>query len=108
MIDRDITYMLNKVHKKIEEPRRGIPYSKEKVKRYAVLQFWKLKLKQLKGKQVSQNKMELRLQYIEVNTIQVLIEQVQQYIVEAEKKQEELILEGQKFQEKEILEYHKK
>ena len=31
MINRDITYALNKVHKKIEGLQRGIPYSKEKV-----------------------------------------------------------------------------
>ena len=37
MIDRDITYVLNKVRKKIERPKRGIPYSKEKVWRNAVL-----------------------------------------------------------------------
>ena len=37
IIDKDITYTLNKVCKKIEGPRRGIPYSKEKVRRNAVL-----------------------------------------------------------------------
>ena len=37
LIDRDITYILNKVYKKIEGLRRRITYSKEKVKRYAVL-----------------------------------------------------------------------
>ena len=39
MNDRDITYAINKVRKKIEGPRKGIPYSKEKVKRNAVLQY---------------------------------------------------------------------
>ena len=39
MIDKDITYVLNKVRKKIEGPRRGIPYSKEKVWRNTVLQY---------------------------------------------------------------------
>ena len=107
IIDRDITYLLNKVCKKIEELRRGIPCSKEKVKRYAVLQIWKSKLKQLQGKYVSQNKIELRLQYIEIDTKQVSIEQTQDYIEEAKKKWEELIEEGQKFQEKEILKFHK-
>ena len=37
MIDKDITYTLNKVRKKIEGPQRGIPYSKEKVQRNAIL-----------------------------------------------------------------------
>ena len=37
MLDRDMTYTMNKAWKKIEGPRRGIPYLKEKAKRYAVL-----------------------------------------------------------------------
>ena len=37
IVDKDITYTLNKVHKKIEGPRRGIPYSKKKVRRNTVL-----------------------------------------------------------------------
>ena len=37
MVDKDITYALNKVCKKIEGSRRGILYSKEKVRRNAAL-----------------------------------------------------------------------
>ena len=59
-LNKDITYLMNKVHKKIEGPRRGILYSKEKVKRYAILQYQRAKLKQLQGKYVDKNKMELR------------------------------------------------
>ena len=86
MIDRDIMHVLNKVYENIEGSRRGIPYSKEKVKRYAVLQFWKAKLKQLKEKYISQNKIDLRLKCIEVDATQVSIKQVQQQIVKMKKK----------------------
>jgi len=38
-IDKDITYMLNVVRKKIEGPVRTIPYSKAKAQRRVVLLF---------------------------------------------------------------------
>ena len=45
LLDRDITYLISKVHKKIEGIKRGILYSKEKVKRHAILQYLRAKLK---------------------------------------------------------------
>ena len=65
MINRDITYVLNKVRKKIEGPRRGIPYWKEKVQRNTVLQYWKAIIKKMRRQAVNQNKLDFRVQYIE-------------------------------------------
>jgi len=33
----DVTYILNRIRKKIEGPRRTIPYSKEKVRRKVII-----------------------------------------------------------------------
>ena len=107
MIDKDITYALNKVCKKIEGPRRGIPYLKEKVWRNAVLQYQKAMLQRIRGEMVNQNKLDFRVQFIDQNVINLLIEQVQHNLEEAKQKQQELVVEGQKYREKEILNYHK-
>ena len=45
ILDRDITYALNKVRKRIKGVKQSIPYLKEKVRRNTVVQFWKMKLK---------------------------------------------------------------
>ena len=76
-LNKDITYMMNKVCKKIKGQRRGIPYSKEKVKRYVILQYQRVKLRQMQGKHVDKNKIEIRLKYIEIDTIQISIDQIQ-------------------------------
>ena len=76
MIDRDITYALNKVFKKIEGPQREIPYSKEKVRRNAVLQYWKAMLRRMRGEMVNQNKLDFRVQFIDQNMTNLSIEQV--------------------------------
>ena len=47
-IDNDITYILNKAQKKVEDPRHGVPYSKEKVKQRAALLYWKTKKKEIR------------------------------------------------------------
>ena len=76
MIDKDITYTLNKVHKKIEGPQRGIPYLKEKVRRNTVLQYWKAMLRKIRGEMVNQNKLDFRVQFIDQDVINLSIEQV--------------------------------
>ena len=37
--DNNITYLLNKIKRKIEGPGRRIPYSAEKVRRNAIVQY---------------------------------------------------------------------
>ena len=76
MIDKDITYTLNKVCKKIEGPQRGIPYSKEKVRRNAVLQYQKAMLCKMRGEMVNQNKLDFRVQFIDQDVTNLSIEQV--------------------------------
>ena len=39
--DNDITYLLNKIKRKIEGLGRRIPYSAEKVRRNIIVQYWK-------------------------------------------------------------------
>ena len=107
MIDKDITYALNKVHKKIEGPWREIPYSKEKVQRNAILQYWKAMLCKMRGEMVNQNKLDFGVQFIDQDVTNFLIEQVQYNLEEAKQKWQELVVEGQKYREKEILDYHK-
>ena len=51
--------------------------------------------------------MEIRLKYIKIDTMQILIEQMQQFIKEAKNEWEKLIQEGKIFRKKEILEYYK-
>ena len=74
MIDKDITYTLNKVHKKIEGPQRGISYSKEKVWRNAMLQYWKAMLWRMRGETVNQNKLDFRVQFIDQDMTNLSIE----------------------------------
>ena len=76
MIDKDITYALNKVYKKIEGPWKGIPHSKENVWRNAMLQYWKAMLQRMRGEMVNQNKLDFRVQFIDQDVTNLSIEQV--------------------------------
>ena len=60
----DVTYILSRIRKNIEESRRTIPYSKEKVRRKATIQFWKVRIQEVKGKLVDKYAMEKRERYI--------------------------------------------
>jgi len=44
-IDNLITRILNQARKKVEELRRNVPYSEEKIKTISTIGFWKLKLR---------------------------------------------------------------
>ena len=49
-LDQDISFVLNKVRKKIEGQKRGMLHSKKKVKRRAVILYWKARLLKAQGK----------------------------------------------------------
>ena len=56
-IDKLITIILNAATKKVEGQRRNIPYSKEKAKRSAIVKYWKMYLRRLKGERIDKDKM---------------------------------------------------
>jgi len=64
-VDKNITYLLNKIRKKIEGPSRRIPYSQEKVKRNAIIQYWRVRIREVQGKIIDKRIMLNREQYIE-------------------------------------------
>ena len=62
--DIDMTYLLNSIRKKIKGPSRIIPYLKEKVRRKAVILYWKSRIRKEKGKLIDQYVIENRERYI--------------------------------------------
>ena len=74
--------MLNKIRKKIEGQNRSIPYSKEKVRRNIVIQYWKARIKEKQGKIIDRRAMLNQEQYIETK-IEVSIEQIEENLKQA-------------------------
>ena len=72
-VDEDITYILNKIRKKIEGQKRSIPYFNKKMRRNTVMQYWKVRIKEKQGKIINRRAILNCKQYIETE-IEVLIE----------------------------------
>jgi len=64
-------------NKKIEGPRWAVPFSKEKVRKYAILQYWKAQLKKVKENNNIDSKIQIREQCIEeIETTELSIKQI--------------------------------
>ena len=64
-IDKDFTYILNAVTKKIQGLRRNILYSNQKVRAYILLRYQKNRLKQASNPQIQATSMQYVEQYLE-------------------------------------------
>jgi len=64
-IDKDFTYIFNSIIKKIESLRQIVPYSKQKIRAFTILQYWKARLKQANGNQNATESMQYREQYLD-------------------------------------------
>ena len=101
----DISYVLHKVRKKIEGKKRGVPYSKKKVKRRSTIACWKARLSKVKGSPHSKKAMENREQHVETNLIEEEGETVTK-LKEAKEKFKELVKKGLEHRDKELMEMY--
>ena len=105
-IDHVMTKALNVATKKVERPKRNMPYSKEKVRRKGTLQCWRSHLRKLKGVRIDEGKMEklgqvrLMIPNSDMNEIQV-----DKKHEEVRKSWEELRKKGKETREEEILDF---
>ena len=99
--------VLNKVRKKIEKPKRNIPFSEEKVRRESAIKYWKLVIRKAKGKVIDKYRLKNLERYIKNGNIE-LIEDIEQKLKVVRKEFKQLIKIGKEIREKEILDYQNK
>ena len=90
-LDINIIFLLNKVRRKIEELRRTIPYSKEKVKWSAVVQYWKARIRRVNRRPIDRYAMENRERYLETIETDLLIEEMKNRLNIAKEKWKKLL-----------------
>ena len=107
--DEMITSILNKATKKVEGQKRGIPYSKMKVKSRGEIKFWRLKLRQSKGIRVDEdaiNKLK-ELHEIEINEGEGRV-YIEQQLEAAKELWKEVKEKGKRYREQEMLDSYQK
>ena len=72
-INKNMTYVLQTVRKKIKGPGRNVPFSKIKAKRRATYLYQKATEKQIKGKWVNEIAMERRREDAKIGEQEVII-----------------------------------
>ena len=93
-IDKEIMLVLNKVKKKIEGPRRNVPFSLVKVARKAEIKYWKLAIQKEKGRVVDKHKLKNLERYVErdfnesIEKMNVKLEKAKEKFQEIIKKEE--------------------
>ena len=103
-MDQEIKIVLNKVRKKIEGPKRNIPFSEEKVRRESAMKYWKSAIRKAKWKAIDKYRLENLEIYIENSNIE-LIEDMEQKLEITRKEIKELTEMGREIREIEILDY---
>ena len=93
-MDIDITYLLNKVRQKIEDLRRTIPYSKEKVEWRAVIQYWKARIRRPNRRLIDRYAMKNRERYLETIETDLSIKKMKNILHIAKEKWKEFLQTG--------------
>ena len=69
---------MNKARKKVEGSRRGIPYSKEKVKRSTIILYQRSRKRELENKQINREIMEKRKSEADIIDDTIIINKVEE------------------------------
>ena len=87
----------------MEGPSRGIPFLQKKCKCRVAIQFWKYKVKVLKGRDCDTKKTESKRLITQIEESQVNLEEALQKLKEEEENWNEIKINGKKHRENKLL-----